>query len=203
MAGLPSAAFQSLYRKQADSAGVMPFDRFMELALYDSVLGYYRAPRARVGTGEGTDFYTAESSTSLFGELVSASCEALLLSQGVPAADFDFVEIGAEPGTGLLEGLKHPFAAYRCLRLGQKLELPERCIVFSNELFDAQPCRRFLRRNSAWLELGVGERDAALVEIEMPHLVSEPWLPSEAPEGCRFDAPRASVALAETLVRPS
>jgi len=94
----------------------------------------------------------------------------------------------------------HPFADYRPIRLGQPIELPAASVVFSNELFDAQPCHRIVRRDGGWRELGVAWRDGALVEVELAH-ASDEWrefagrLPPDAPEGYRLDLPTGSVAL--------
>ena len=182
----------------------MTFAGFMELALYHPELGYYRRDAARVGYGSGTDFYTASTSGAVFGELVAAACVALLGGPGA-AAGHAFVEIGAEPGGGVLAGVSHPFATAGTVRLGEPLELTGRLVVFSNELFDAQPLRRFVRRGDAWRELGVelrgGDGDGeggSLREVELPP-VTEPWLPADAPEGYVFDAPRAAAELAAAI----
>jgi len=194
-----SVSFITRFLELAGPGRSLSFERFMDLALYDEGHGYYRAKRQRVGVSPGTDFRTAASSGPLFGELVLASCETLLKEAGLAPADHDFVEIGAETEGGVLAGLRHPFRSSRCIRLGDSLRLSGACVVFSNELFDAQPCRRFLRRDGAWVELGVGVAEGALVEQVLPGQVNEAWLPREAPEGSHFDAPRAAVSLLDTL----
>src|SRR5476649_2194659 len=90
-----SPAFLAAFRAQAGAAGAMTFARFMELALYDPAVGYYRRARPRVGYGAGTDFFTASTSVTIFGELIAAACVTLL--GGRDPHDFTFVEIGAEP----------------------------------------------------------------------------------------------------------
>jgi SAM-dependent MidA family methyltransferase len=162
-----SFQFLDLFRGQAGPAGTMTFARFMELALYDPSLGYYRQPRPRVGRAPGTDFFTA-SSSPLFGELVAAACTSLLATHHADPRDFTFVEIGAEPFDGVLANTPHPFGATKTFRLGDPLELEGSCVVFSNELFDAQPFHRFVFRRGAWRELGVALRDDTLVEVELP-----------------------------------
>ncbi|HXA79761.1 MAG TPA: hypothetical protein VNV14_00705, partial [Opitutaceae bacterium] len=87
-----STQFLDLFRDHAGPAGTMTFARFMQLALYDPSLGYYRQPRRRVGRAPGTDFFTA-SSSPLFGELVAAACVSLLAAHGANPRDFTFVEI--------------------------------------------------------------------------------------------------------------
>ena len=198
MTAKSSPAFLTVFRAHADANGAMPFARFMELALYDPTVGYYRSGQARVGYTDGTDFFTASTSGPVFGELVAAAGAALVRAQGRAPGDFVFVEIGAESAAGVLAGVAHPFGAVRTVRVGEPIELSGRCIVFSNELFDAQPCRRFVRRAEAWRELGVAERDGRLVELELG-TVAETWLPAQAPEGYRLDAPRAAADLAARI----
>lgn len=175
----------------------MPFAEFMALALYHPELGYYRRPKQRVGYGAGTDFYTASTSGAIFGELVAAACVGLLGGEA-RARVHTFVEIGAEPDGGVLSQVAHPFAAVRLVRVGEPPEITGPCVVFSNELFDAQPLRRFVRRGSAWKELGVRLDGDALHETELDG-VAEAWLPDNAPEGYVFDAPRAAADLAGAI----
>lgn len=192
-----SPEFAAAFTERAGPAGVLTFAAFMELALFHPQIGYYRRDRRRVGYAPGTDFYTASTSGAVFWELVAAACTALLGGEEC-AREHTFVEIGAEPGGGVLTGVEHPFAATRTLRVGDSLALDGRCVVFSNELFDAQPVRRFVRRAAAWRELGVSLRDGGLQEIEMGE-VSAYWLPVDADEGYVFDAPRAAGDLAAAL----
>lgn len=192
-----SPEFAAAFRLRAGETGVLTFADFMDLALFHPELGYYRRDRTRVGRTEGTDFYTATSSGSIFGELVSAACITLLGGESA-ARNHVFVEIGAEPSGGVLTGVAHPFAGVRTLRVGEPLELTGPCVVFSNELFDAQPLRRFVRRGAEWRELGVTLRDEGLAEVELAP-VSADWLPAEASEGYVFDAPREANDLAARI----
>ncbi len=189
----PSADFLAAFRLRAGPGGALTFAEFMELALYHPVLGYYRRPRPRVGYGADTDFYTASTSGPVFGELVAAAVTTLLARQD-PGA-FTFVEIGAEPGRSVLAGVEHPFRSVQPLRLEDPLELRGNCVVFSNELFDAQPFRRFVFRGKSWQELGVTLHDGALSETTLPAAMPADFPPS-APEGYIIDAPLAATALA-------
>ena len=198
-----SSEFLAVFRARADAAGTMTFARFMDLSLYDPQVGYYRRDRPRVGYAAGTDFFTASSSGPIFGELVTAACVKLL--GGRDPRDFTFVEIGAEPPAatapdgGVLASVAHPFGARRTLRLGDPLTLAGPCIVFSNELFDAQPFHRFVFRRGAWRELGVPLRTDTLAEVELPG-ATPMLLPASAPEGYLIDAPLAATELAAKLV---
>lgn len=184
--------FRAAFQAAAGPDGVLPFSRFVELALYHPTVGYYRRDRPRVGTGKGTDFFTASSTQPVFGELVVAACVKLLGRR--PPHEHLFVEIGAEPGQSVLEGIGHPFAGVRTLRLGDALTLTGNCVVFSNELFDAQPFVRSVRRDGRWQEIGVRLADDRLVEIEWPMDANE-----TAADGTFFDRPLGAAQLARTI----
>lgn len=194
-----SPEFLALFRAEADADGTMTFARFMELALYHPQLGYYRRDRPRIGREPGTDFYTATSSNPVFGELVSAACTQRLRQAGRDPARHTFVEIGAEPGgAGVLSGVSHPFAAVRTIPVGEPIQLTGDCVVFSNELFDAQPCVRTVWRRGHWWEIGVALRDHALVEVELAiDALRGPVEPGT--DGYRFDQPLAAAALADEI----
>ena len=51
--------------------GTIPFARFMELALYCPVYGYYESEKDKIG--RAGDFYTSVSVGPLFGELLAAA----------------------------------------------------------------------------------------------------------------------------------
>jgi SAM-dependent MidA family methyltransferase len=176
----------------------------MELALYHPELGYYRGNRQRVALGPSADFYTATSTGTVFGELVAAAAAKLLAP--VRPQDFDFVELGAEPGGGVLAGVAHPFREVRALHLGEPLEPSGGCVVFSNELFDAQPFHRVVFRDGAWRELGVAIDSGHLTEVELPALSPQiealrSGLPASAPEGYRIDLPLAAVELCRRIAQ--
>lgn len=187
-----SPEFLAAFRSAAGPDGVMSFARFMELALYHPAVGYYRRDRVRVGVGPGTDFFTAGSQHPLFGELVGAACARLLGER--PVGDHTFVEIGAEPGQGVLTGVSHPFRAVRTVRVGDPLPLAGPCVVFSNELFDAQPCVRTVHRQGRWREIGVRLEGEHLVEVELPGGDAAPGA-----EGYHFDRPLAAARLADAI----
>jgi len=177
----------------------MPFDRFMALALYDEHVGYYRQARERVGRDANTDFYTATTTGPIFGELIEAAA-AKLLGESTQLSDHLFVEIGTENPGGIQAGRQSAFKAVRTLPLGRALEIEGPCVVFSNELFDAQPCRRFVHRDGTWLELGVQLVGEALQEIVWAPAERAPYLPARAPEGYCVDAPEAAVELLRTIL---
>jgi SAM-dependent MidA family methyltransferase len=173
------------------------FEEFMEVALYEPSAGYYRRGGRRIGYGPGTDFLTATASAPTFGRLVVAACVRLL---GPAVAGAEFVEIGTEPGTDALPGVPHPFKSVRQIPAGEPLRLTGPSVVFSNELFDAQPFRRFRFRAGGWRELGVAVGGAELAEVELEGRGPVPsFLPGSAPEGYVLDAPLAAAALARQI----
>jgi SAM-dependent MidA family methyltransferase len=193
------------FRARAGGKMELRFDAFVDFALYDSKIGYYRQERTRVGYAPGTDFFTASTSGPLFGELICAACATL--AKGRSLDRMEFVEIGPESAGGVLAGVAHPFRAVRTQRVGEKIELHGDCVIFSNELFDAQPFRRWVRRNGCWQERGVRlemapHQSARLVEIIWPEepLPANVPFPTEAAEGDCLDLPLAANTLLETIV---
>lgn len=177
----------------------MTFKRFMELALYDPAWGYYRQPRQRIGHGASSDFYTATTSGAVFGELIVEAAANLIEARGGRVDEFAFIEVGAESPGGALADVAHRFGGTRCVRLGAPLAFSGRCVVFSNELFDAQPCARYVRTAAGWSEVWVEAAEDRLREVVLPLDSPPPYLPDGAPEGYRFDAPREAGALAARI----
>lgn len=195
----PSARFLAAFRARAGDPGVLSFAEFMDLALYDETVGYYRRAHQRIGYGGATDFFTASTSGPIFGELVSAACVALL--EGRPPGDHVFVEIGAESEAGILKDVSHPFAEVRTVRVGEQVRIPPRAIVFSNEVFDAQPLRRFVFRAGEWRERGVALRRGILVEVELPgaDVPAELCAVQSPAEGYEVDASWAAAQLMSAI----
>jgi SAM-dependent MidA family methyltransferase len=114
--------------------GPLPFARFMEIALYHPVHGYYRRPRDPFG--KAGDFYTAEQIQPVFGILMAARVRRIYCAMGEPR-DFAVVELGA----GRRE-MAEAFSEWRYLPVDIVAgELPAdfRGVVFCNEFFDALP----------------------------------------------------------------
>ncbi len=159
----------SIRAELARSGGRMPFDRFMELALYAPGLGYYVAGARKFG--EAGDFITAPEISPLFARCLARQCRQLLEEMG----GGDLLEVGA--GSGVLaadlllelEALQRLPGRYRILELSPDLQqrqrehlgrraahlidrvqwldaMPEpgfRGVVVANELLDAMPVSRF------------------------------------------------------------
>ena len=173
----------------------MPFATFMDLALYDPAAGYYRSDATRVGRNPESDFYTAETHREVYSALVAAGASSRLNGRDPHA--FAFVEIGVEPGGGIRPEALTEFRADESIGIGDALRLPDRAICFSNELFDAQPFHRVVRKNGQWVELGVTLDGltpvwADLDQLSPPVDAIRPDLPDGASDGYTIDLPIAS-----------
>jgi len=148
--------------------GLLPFDRFMDLALYAPGLGYYVAGTHKLGP-DG-DFVTAPELSPLFGRCIAEQCREVLEALG----EGDILEFGAgsgalasevlsaladasvlprsylilEPSPQLRERQRHRLAE-RIPRLAVRVRwldrLPSKiqgCIL-ANEVLDAMPVHRF------------------------------------------------------------
>jgi SAM-dependent MidA family methyltransferase len=85
---------QRLRERISAAGGWLPFDQYMQVALYEPGLGYYSAGARKLGAGG--DFTTAPEISPLFGQCLAAHCDEVLRVLG----GGDVVEIGA--GTGRL-----------------------------------------------------------------------------------------------------
>jgi SAM-dependent MidA family methyltransferase len=192
--GIP--AVLAAVRKRIAADGAISFAEFSRIALYHPEGGYYRAAKRRVGTGAETDFITATSTGHVFSDLLLEAARQLVAPEETSA--YAWVEIGAETGAAVAL----PGAAFReqkALSLGHAFEIPRRSIVFSNELFDAQPFHRLVFRSGEWREVRVAWREK-LVETDSLPLSPEveavlPQLPRSPGEGYRLDLPLESVSL--------
>jgi SAM-dependent MidA family methyltransferase len=183
-----------IIRREIAERGIMPFARFMELALYAPDCGYYETEKNNVG--RRGDFYTSVSVGNLFGELLAFQfAEWLETEVGSQKSEARIVEAGAHDGklakdilswlqlnrpklfTQLEYVIVEPsarrqewqretlkdfaprvrwFSGFEDLKLkiqNSKLD----GIIFSNELLDAFPVRRFGwdAGDKKWFEWGV------------------------------------------------
>jgi len=89
-----------IIRREIAERGVLPFARFMELALYCPNSGYYETEKDN--PGRRGDFYTSVSVGELFGQLLafqfSEWLEELILSRVTRHSSLCLVEAGAHDG---------------------------------------------------------------------------------------------------------
>ncbi len=165
----------------ARAGGSLPFDRYMELALYAPRLGYYVNGRRKFG--EHGDFTTAPETSPLFGQCLAQQVAECLGHLGGGAV----LELGAGSGRMAadmlreLERLDAVPAAYQILELSPALQALQRAtlaaavpellprvswlqalpdpgfvgVVVGNEVLDAMPVQRFRRHQGRWQELAV------------------------------------------------
>ncbi|MGD2073431.1 MAG: SAM-dependent methyltransferase [Gammaproteobacteria bacterium] len=188
-----SARLQEVLRARIEAAGgCLPFDAFMEAALYEPGLGYYS--NGLTPFGEAGDFITAPESGSLFGRCLARSLQSVLAQ--LPAGDV--LELGAGTGTlavdllrelealgslperyfilersAAMRGLQQqsldrldPGLSRRVAWLEAPPAHPFSGVVLGNEVVDALPVKRFCRRAEGVMELGVGRAQGRLVECE-------------------------------------
>lgn len=84
-------------RREIQRDGRITFCRFMDLALYHPLHGYYSSLRQKLG--RGGDYLTSPEAHPLFGQLVAKQLEEMWRLLGAPSP-FDVFEMGA--GTGML-----------------------------------------------------------------------------------------------------
>jgi len=184
---------------QIESAGgALPFDRYMETALYAPGLGYYVNGRRKFG--EAGDFVTAPEVSPLFSRCLARQVAECLRNLGGGSV----LEVGAGSGrmaTDMLTELETLDALperYQILELSPSLqqaqfdtlshgvphllprvvwltEMPAagfRGVLVGNELLDAMPVHRFRRVEVDWQELTVAVEGGTF---------SDRWKPLHSP----------------------
>jgi NADH dehydrogenase [ubiquinone] 1 alpha subcomplex assembly factor 7 len=164
-------------------SGPIPFDRFMNEALYGAG-GFYEHPPV----GPTGHFVTSPHVHPVFSRLVGAAVEELWHRLGRPVP-LRVVELGAGDGTMAREiadgfgraGIEIDYVAVeispgaratladRGLRAVERLDQVERLepgVVVANELLDNLPFRRARRRSGRVVEVTVGLDGNRLVELE-------------------------------------
>lgn len=157
------------------AGGVLPFDTYMELALYAPGTGYYVNGAQKFG--RGGDFVTAPELSPLFGQCLAQQCAEVLSREGG-----DILEFGAGSGALAadillrLQALDCLPGRYQILELSAELarrqrqtlvqrapqlldrvewlqRLPQpgwRGVILGNEVLDAMPVSRFRRTGTGW-----------------------------------------------------
>jgi SAM-dependent MidA family methyltransferase len=195
------------FGKRLRSREVMPYDEFIDFALYDEEIGYYSSLKKRVGRSENTDFYTSSSFGSLWGELIVDACKKILQKETL--AHFTFVEIAAEPGQSILDGVQHPFEKSRVIRLGEDIDIPSPAVVYSNEWLDAQSFKRFRfsPESKIWQELGVSLENNSFQEKTLDSSqtskLAEKFFPKDYSGTYQIDWPSGSVKALDLLCKQS
>jgi len=194
--------------RAADATGFVPFDRFMETALYAPGRGRYA--RRPGPLGPSGDFYTAAHVTPLFGRTIAGRIREVRARLGAPSG-FSVVEVGVGDGAlaaAIVPELAGAAAEYIAVDRSEELLRPalERLapvahaaglalrsarslaeagpvtgVVLANELLDALPARRLRWTGTAWSELGARRDGGRWIAAERP--APAPVRDAPAPEG--------------------
>jgi SAM-dependent MidA family methyltransferase len=176
-----------------DAGGSISFAEFMHYALYAPGLGYYAAGARKFGA-DG-DFVTAPEISPLFGRVIAKQCAAVL-RETRDAAVLEFGAGSGRLALDLLRALRELDALpleYRILEVSADLrdrqqrllrkELPElddrivwlermpethRGVVLANEVLDALPVERFIRRQNGIDQLRVADEAGEFVFVDEP-----------------------------------
>src|SRR6185369_4028568 len=90
------AELEEIITAEIRKDGPIPFTRFMELALYCPVYGYYEAEGDKIG--RRGDYYTSVSVGSLFGELLARQFVEWARTTGPFPDTLEIWEAGAHKG---------------------------------------------------------------------------------------------------------
>ena len=188
------------FAKRLGKRTVLPFDEYVDFALYEEQIGYYSTAKNRVGRSDQTDFFTSSSFGDLWGDLIVDACVEIL--DGENLHDYTFVEIAAEPEKFVLSGNDHPFGKTQVIRLGDPFQIPSPAVVYSNEWLDAQVFKRFRfdPQNKEWMEMGVRLENGLFLEAAMDSVSSQAHsFPTEYANPYELDWPSGSIEALESL----
>lgn len=202
--------------------GWLPFDRFMDMALYEPGLGYYAAGDHQFGAmpDSGSDFITAPELSPLYGQTL-----AVQVAQALEACGADQVwEFGAGSGAlaaQLLKALGDRVGRYHVIDLSPSLKArqsqvlepwtgriqwhdrwPDRLdgVVIGNEVLDAMPVKLLHWTGTEWLERGVGAQAERLVWNDRPTSLRPPVATGFVP-GTVVETHARAEAFVRTLAR--
>ena len=217
-----SPSLSDRIRQEIETRGPMSFSRFMDLALYDPLEGYYASGRAAVGR-EG-DFFTSVSIGPVFGAALAGQFLEMWEALGRPP-EFRLVEQGANDGRlsndilsalsqtplagvplTIIEPISHlrekqasTLAEWDVSWVERPEDLPEFMGVhFSNELFDALPFDILEARPDGWHEVQVLADEAGFSFKASAHPLPNTDLP-QRPEGFRAELRRHQRELLESV----
>lgn len=188
----------------------LPFDQFMARALHDPETGYYA--RRIKGVGRTGDFTTAPTLSETLARAIAHWAANVMRETGCR----DLIEIGPGEGVlaaAVLRNLpwhrrwrtklhlvetSEPLAKLQRERLGNKAiwhKTPAealaacggRAVIYSNELVDAFPVRRFQKTEGGWSEMGVRFNPLEEVLLDVPVLPSSSSFSDTHPIGQRIE----------------
>ena len=192
-----------LLEKLPTPSDFLPFEQFIEAALYHPDFGYYSSTIKSVG--RKGDFSTSTTIHPILGQAI-ATWALKTHTELFPKIELNIIELGAGSGqlaNTILEEIPetnyHIVEPSKPLRQQQSRNINGRCqwhytptaaleacageaLLISNELVDAFPCRRFEWDGQTWMEIGL-QRDGETLQ-ETLRLPVEPYADSSI-----FDQP--------------
>ena len=167
-------------RRDIEATGPIPFEVFMQLALYDPDGGFFTTGKLR--SERGGDFLTSPEVSALFGETLARFVEQERERIGQP---FEVVEVAAGSGSligpltrvvdieaWVVEASPAARAALGVLLDPDRVrsDLPDRIrgVVIANELIDNLPMALAQRAQGGWRERWVGVDGEGLAMIDAP-----------------------------------
>ena len=195
--GSVSTRLQRLLAQEITAqGGWLPFDQFMQRALYQPGLGYYSSGSLKFGLmpGGGSDFVSAPELSALFGRTLAVQVRQALEVSGTTQV----VEFGAGSGAlaeQLLDTLGDAVQSYAIVEVSSELSWRQRQrlsrfaprvswlqrwpeaiegVVVGNEVLDAMPVQLLSWDGSAWHERGVVMTAAGLGWSDRPSALRPP-----------------------------
>jgi len=169
------------------AGGWIGFDRYMQRALYEPGLGYYSGGSVKFGAAG--DFVTAPEISDVFGQALAGEIRPILERLSAPA----ILELGAGSGRlarNILTAFDELSPRYQILEPSADLKERQRSqlatfgnqvrwcdqlptgsfegVILANEVLDAFPVTRFVKRADHARPLGVGHEHGTLVWAEGP-----------------------------------
>ena len=179
--------------RMLDAGGTISFAEFMHYALYTPGLGYYSAGARKFGA-DG-DFVTAPEISPLFGRVVAKQCAPVLVETGTESvlefgagsgalaleilrtlqeldalpAEYRILEVSADLRERQQRLLHDAMPGY-AHRIAWLDRMPDshRGVVIANEVLDALPVERFIRRKNGIYQLRVAEEAGEFVFVDEP-----------------------------------
>ena len=168
----------------------IPFDKFIDIALYHKKTGYYMNKNP---FGKDGDFITSPNISILFSEMLAIWCLAFWENLGSPKK-INIIELGAGNGEMMYQMIKvfERFNKFResCnyfileksqfLKKIQKKKLNSHKITWlnyinklkngpniflANEFFDALPIKQFIKKNNKWYEKSIKKNNISKYEL--------------------------------------
>ncbi len=181
---------QHIVQRIEAEGGWIPFDRYMDLALYAPGLGYYAAGARKFGdSASGGDFVTAPEISPLFGQALAGQVAqvfehtparvlefgagsgalardllAALAARGIDVERYDIVEVSAD----LRDRQRARLAHAREVRWLDAPPAGFAGVIIANEVLDVLPVKLFVRAGDGVQERGVTVREERLLFEDRP-----------------------------------